>query len=401
MTLPGDNGLLGRSLAINSPPALIAIITAALVSLGIVMVYSSSGARAGLEQRRAIAASTDTPVEAVEFHHDSAYLKRQMLWVALGLVSMVALMRMPIETIERWSPVALGVCLLLLLAVLLTPLGVTSKGARRWLNLGPASIQPSEFAKIAMVLFMARYLSLKRGDIRSWTRGFLPAVGIVGLFAVLIVLERDLGAVVIMGAVVLGMWCLARVRVTHLATLALVALPALVYLVFQHSYRINRILALLDPEKYALTTGYQLNQSLIAVGSGGLWGLGLGQSLQKHHFLSEAHTDFIFAIVCEEIGLVGAGSVVLLFLALAIVGFRVSYRSPDYFGGQVAAGLTLMIVTAAFINFMVVLGLAPTKGLALPFFTYGGSSMLASLMATGILLNIANYTAISRGGGQA
>lgn len=390
--------LAGRPLAINSPPTLIAIISAALVALGLVMVYSASGARAGLEQRRAVAASTGVPAESIGFHHSRFYLERQMVWVFAGLVAMVVLMRMPIDRIERWSPAALAVCLVLLLLVLLTPLGVTAKGARRWLSVGPITIQPSEFAKIAIVLFMARYLSIKRGDIRDWKRGFLPAVGVVGVFAALIVLERDLGAAVIIGAVVFGMWCLARVRMTHLAALALMAVPAVVYLVFQQSYRIARILALLDPEKYALTSGFQLNQSLIAVGSGGLFGRGLGQSLQKHHFLSEAHTDFIFAIVCEEIGLLGAGSVVLLFVALALVGFRVSYRAPDYFGGQAAAGLTMVIVTAAFVNFFVVLGMAPTKGLALPFFTYGGSSMLASLMAIGILLNVANYTAESRGG---
>jgi len=386
-----------KPLVINSPPTLLAVITAALLALGLVMVYSASGARAGMEVRRAVAARGEIPVETVQFHHSARYLERQAVWAVAGIALMLLLAATPIERIEKWSPWALLACLIMLLAVLATPLGVTSKGARRWLAVGPIAIQPSEFAKIAVVLFMARYLSLKREEIRDWRKGFLPAVAILGVFAVLIVLERDLGTIIVLGTVVLGMWCLARVRVSHLATLALAAVPALVFLLFQHSYRIHRILAVLDPEKYSLTHGYQLNQSLIAVGSGGVWGRGLGLGLQKYHFLSEAHTDFIFAIVCEELGLIGAGSVVLLFLAFALIGFRVSYRAPDYFGGQVAAGLTLTIVVAAFVNFFVVLGMAPTKGLALPFFTYGGSSLVASLMAVGILLNVANYTAASRG----
>ena len=387
-----------KPILINSPAALMAIIVTILLSLGIVMVYSASGARAGLETRRAIAAQQDLPQESFEFHHNAAYLKRQVVWAAAGLAGMFLLMITPIDKIEKCAPYALLVALLVLLIVLVTPLGVTSKGARRWLHVGPITLQPSEFAKIALVLFMAKFLSEKREEIREWKRGFVPTMSVWGVFAVLVVLERDLGTIIVMGTVMLGMWGLARMRLSHLATLMAASLPVLGFLLFQHSYRINRILAVLNPDRYALTHGYQLNQSLIAVGSGGLWGRGLGLGLQKYHFLSEAHTDFIFAIVCEEIGLIGACSIVLLFLAFAFLGFRTSYRAPDYFGGLVAAALTLTICCAAFINFFVVLGMAPTKGLALPFFTYGGSSLVATLLAVGILLNIANYTALSRGG---
>ncbi len=387
-----------KPLLINSPAFLLAVIATVLVSLGLVMVYSSSGARAGLEVRRIHAETQQLPEESFEFHHSSAYVKRQVMWTAAGVLLMIAMMRTPVDVIERWAPWILLACLALLIAVLVTPLGVTVKGARRWLRLGPFSIQPSEFAKIGLVLYMARFLSRKRGEIRDWKRGFLPSVAIWGVFAVLIVLERDLGTIVLMGTVMLGMWCLARMRVSHMATLVLASIPVLVFLVFQHSYRINRLLAFMNPDAFANTTGYQLRQSLIAVGSGGLWGRGLGLGLQKYHFLTEAHTDFIFATVCEELGLFGAASVVILFLALALTGFRISYRAPDYFGGLAAAGLTLTIVCAAFINFFVVLGMAPTKGLALPFFTYGGSSMMASLIAVGILVNVANYTAATDGG---
>jgi cell division protein FtsW len=192
--------------------------------------------------------------------------------------------------------------------------------------------------------------------------------------------------------VVLCMWALARMRTTHLLAVAMSALFAGTILILTQTYRMNRILAFLDPEKYATTHAYQLNQSLIAIGSGGIFGRGLGMGMQKYHFLSESHTDFIFSIVCEELGFVGAISVVLLFLAFVLLGFRIAYKAPDVFGALTAAGLTLMIGWGVFINLFVVVGLGPTKGLALPFLSYGGSSMIASLMCVGILLNIGNYS---------
>lgn len=388
---------MNRTILVNSPAALLAIVTAALVSLGLVMVYSASGARAGLETRRIVAEAQQLPEESFEFHHSGAYLKRQAMWTVAGVAMLALMMRVPIAVLEKWAPWILLACLVVLLAVVVTPLGVTSKGARRWMRLGPFTIQPSEFAKIGLVIFMAHFLGKKRDEIRDWKRGFLPTIAVWGLFAALILMERDLGTIILMGAVMLGMWCLARMKMVHMASLVLASIPALIFLIFQHSYRINRLLAFMNPDAYASTTGYQLRQSLIAIGSGGLWGRGLGLGLQKYHFLSEAHTDFIFATVCEELGFVGAACVVLLFLAFALIGFAISYRAPDYFGGLVAAGLSMTIAFAAFINFFVVLGMAPTKGLALPFFTYGGSSMMASLIAVGIVLNVANYTATRNG----
>lgn len=383
--------------AFQNPAALLAITVTILVVVGMVMLYSASGARAGLENIRASAATETRADEDYRFHHGADYLIKQGFWALLGITAAFSLLRVPMEVLEKYAPHILLASLFVLVLVVASPLGVEAKGAKRWLRVGPFTIQPSEFAKIALVIYMAKFLADKREEITNFWKGFLPAVGVMAVFSILIVLERDLGTIVLMGAVVTGMWALARVRVVHLLTLVAAAIPVLIFLIFQHSYRQNRILAFTDPEKYATTHAYQLNQSLIAVGSGGPFGSGIGLGLQKYHFLSESHTDFIFAIVCEELGLMGALSICLLFTAFIFIGLRISYRAPDYFTGLLAAGLTLIIGFAAFMNFFVVLGMAPTKGLALPFFSYGGSSMIASLICAALLINVSNYTVYKRG----
>lgn len=375
-----------------NPAALLFIVAMTLLSVGLVMVYSASGARAGLENRRVAAAVEQTPEESRVFHHGSDYLIKQLVWGALGMIALFAAARVPMTWLEKAATPILIVSLLLLVAVLATPFGVEAKGAKRWLRLGPITIQPSEFAKIGLVIFMACFLSERRERLRDFWQGFVPALAIFGIFAVLVILEKDLGTTVLMGVVMVSMWCLARMRISHLSLLVVAALPAVAFMILQHGYRINRIIAILDPEKYALTHAYQLNQSLIAVGSGGIFGQGVGYGIQKYHFLSEAHTDFIFASVGEEMGFLGAASVVLLFVCFIVLGLRISYKAPDYFGGLLAAGLTMVIGWAAFINFFVVLGMAPTKGLALPFLTYGGSSLIATLVSVGLLINISNYS---------
>ncbi|MBI1290471.1 stage V sporulation protein E [bacterium] len=390
---------LGRSF--DNPAALLLLIVAVLLSLGLITLYSASGARAGLENIRVTARAENRAEEDYRFHHSSSYLQKQVMWAGLGLVAAIALSMIPLELLERHSRLIIGITFFVLLLVLVTPLGVESKGARRWMRLGPLTIQPSEFAKIGLVVFMAAHLAQKREEIRKLKSGFLPLLGIMFVFCVLIILERDLGTIMLMGTVVTAMWCLAQVKFRHLATIVLLALPVVAVLILKESYRINRVLAFLYPDKYALTIGLQLNQSLIAVGSGGILGPGFGFGLQKYHFLPESHTDFVFAIVCEELGLIGAIGIVVLFLAFIVQGLRISYLAPDYFSGLLAAGLTLIVGCAAFINFCVVLGMAPTKGLPLPLFSYGGSSIVASLCCIGLLVNIANVAMRARGSKEA
>lgn len=385
----------------DNPGALLALVVTALLSLGMVMVYSASGPRAGLEANRIAEKKGVVVEEQFRSHHGSAYFVKQVMWAGVGIALAFALLKLPIELLEKHATVFFAACIVLLLLVTLSPLGIKVNGARRWIGVGGFTLQPSEFAKLGLIIFMARMLAVKREEIRDFKKGFVPSLAVLGFFCALLVLQKDLGTIILSGTVVVGMWCLARMRMRHFATLIALTLPAMIFLVFQYSYRLQRILAYLDSEKYAMTYGYQLNQSLIAVGSGGVFGSGLGYGMQQQHFLSESHTDFIFAIVGEELGLIGAVSVCLLFLAYTLIGFRISYKAPDYFSALLAGGLTMMVGCAAFINFGVVTGLLPTKGLALPFFTYGGSSLLASLIGSVLLINISNYSLDMRGGREA
>jgi cell division protein FtsW len=382
----------------DNPGALLSLIVAVLFSIGLVTVYSASAARAGHEHLRIEARAENQPEESLRFHHRADYLKKQVGWAVLGLIGAALLLRLPLEYYERygWVFFAAG-CVLLVLVM--TPLGVRVNGARRWLNLGFGTLQPSEFAKLGLVVFMASYLAKQRetiNDIR-WDRGLFPSLVIVGLFSVLVLSGRDFGTTVLMGAVVASMWVLARVKIQYLLIPTLIAIPAGAYLILSESYRIERFISFSDPEKYYHLGGYQLSQSLLAVGSGGWLGNGVGLGLQKYHFLNEAHTDFIFAIFSEEFGFVGSLAVCFLFLALVMQGFRISFLAADYFSGLLAAGITMMFGYAAFMNFCVVLGMVPTKGLALPFFSYGGSSIVASLLGVGLLVAVANDAMKHRG----
>ncbi|MDX2176221.1 MAG: putative lipid II flippase FtsW [Candidatus Sumerlaeia bacterium] len=377
----------------RSPAGLLMLVASTLFAVGVVAVFSASGARAGLEEGVALSAQEALSGDGLARHYAATYAVKQAVWGALGIAAMALLASLPAELWRRAAPWLLGFAAVLLVLVIVGPLGVESKGARRWLRLGPVTIQPAEFAKIALVLFMARMLAENRLRHTSFTKGFLPPAAVLGVFAALILLEKDLGMTALVCGACFSMWILARLHSLYLAAVAVAGLAGGVLLVLTQSYRVNRILAFLDPDKYALTHAYQLNQSLIAVGSGGMWGQGLGMSLQKYHFLSEAHTDFIFAIVSEELGFVGASAVVLLYLAFLSLGIRTALRAPDYFSALAAGGLTLLVGIGAFINFFVVLGLAPTKGLTLPFLSYGGSSILASFIVAGLLAGIANSSA--------
>ena len=344
-------------------------ITLALV--GLVMIFSASAVVAGQK------------------HHDSwYYLKRQLVWLALGLALLHIVSRVDYIWWKRLAPPLLALLIVLLVVVLIPSIGVAANGARRWLRLGSISIQPAEMAKLISVIYLAAYLAKKEDRLQHFSTGLLPALLIIGVISGLVLMEPDLGTIVVIGLVAAGMLFLGGARVPHLLSLVPVALVGVVALIWLSPYRWQRLIAFFYPERDPTGTGFQINQSFLAFGSGGLFGVGLGESKQKLFFLPEAHTDFVLALVGEELGFIGAGIIVLSFSLFVIRGFQISTRARIPFGRYLGIGITTLIGIQALINAGVVTGLLPTKGLTLPFVSYGGSSLVISLTGVGILLNI-------------
>jgi cell division protein FtsW len=344
-------------------------VTLGLVAFGLVMVYSASSGRA------AVAAG------------DPAYfLKRQAAYALVGLVALAVLARVDFRLLRRVGGPLLVASFVFLVAVLV--LGTPVNGARRWLSLGLVDFQPSELAKLAFVLWLAALLA-RRGAPRSLGELVRPVGGVVLAACALILLEPDLGTataiVVMVGAMLVVVGTPARVLVTAAATMAVLSLAA----IWLEPYRRARFLAFLDPWADPEGTGFQTVQAMIALGSGGIFGVGLGESVQKIYYLPEATTDMIFAIVGEELGLVGAAAVIGAFVVFGYAGFNVALRSRDPFGKLLAAGITALVCGQALVNLCAVLGLAPLTGIPLPFVSYGGSGLIVSLAAVGVLLNIA------------
>ncbi len=352
---------------------LLLIVTVTLALVGLVMVFSASAVVAGENKR---------------FHDSWYFLKRQLAWLAFGLALLHVVSRIDYVWWKRLALPLLGLITVLLVLVLIPSVGVAVKGARRWLHLGPISIQPVEMVKLITVIYLAAYLAKKEDRIQNFRDGLMPAVAVVGLLSGLVLLEPDLGTIVVIGLVTAGMLFLGGARISHLFRLVPAALVAMAVLIWLSPYRWKRFLAFLNPEQDPTGSGFQVNQSLLAFGSGGLFGVGLGEGKQKLFFLPEAHTDFVLALMGEELGLVGTGIIILLFAVFAIRGFQIAARAQMPFGRYLGMGITLLIAVQALINASVVTGLLPTKGLTLPFVSYGGSSLVMSLVGVGILLNI-------------
>jgi len=344
----------------------------ALTGIGLVMVFSSSSAIA--EKRYLDAAH---------------FVKHQFGHLAAGLVVMIFLATRDHRDLGKWSlPLILGVFVALVL-VLVPGLGHRAGGAARWLRLGWFSLQPAELAKLALVLYLARFLSLRQNEVTSLFRAFLPALGVALALVLPVLAEPDLGMSVTLMTLALAMLFVAGARLVHLAGLVLASLPALYLLVALFSYRLKRLWAFLDPWADPNDSGFQIIHSFMALGSGGLTGAGLGGSMQKLFYLPEPHTDFILSVLGEELGLVGILGVLGLFMVLIWRGLRAALACRDAFGSFLALGCTLIIGLQAFVNAGVVMGLLPTKGLTLPFISYGGSSLIVNLACVGILMSVA------------
>ncbi len=346
-----------------------------LLAAGIVMVYAASAYTA-----------------MVRFHDPFYFLKKEIVFFFAGVGAMFVTANLNYVYL-RWIIIPLlALSLFLMVLVLIPGFGVEVGGARRWLRFAGFSFQPSELTKIALIIYIAHSLMRKQEKLSDFVYGFVPYVVILGVFFILLLLQPDLGTAISLAAGILLMLFMAGTRLRYLFSLLLLSIPLLYVLVMSEEYRRQRLLAFIDPWKDASGSGFQIIQSFLAMGSGGLTGVGLGEGRQEFLFLPEPHTDFIFAVIGEQLGFIGALLVVAAFALFFYRGMLISMRSVEPFGRYLALGLTGMISLQALINFGVVVGLLPTKGLPLPMVSYGGSSMMMTLISVGILLNISKWT---------
>ncbi|HPC73185.1 MAG TPA: putative lipid II flippase FtsW [Syntrophales bacterium] len=347
--------------------------TLTLIAFGTVMIYSSSYI-----------------IATQKFGDGYYFLKKQVFFLILGLTAMICLAKLPYTHLRKAAYGGLAVSAILLIALFIPGLGAKVGGARRWLRLGVLSFQVSEFVKVCLVIFLAHFLAKKADRVKEW-RIFVPPLLIVGILAGLVLKQPDFGTAVLMVGLMLFLLYLAGCRLLHLGILFAAFIPAAVFLVWQKSYRLARWKTFLDPWQDPQKSGFQIIQSFLSFGSGGAFGVGLGDGMQKLFYLPEPHTDFILSIIGEETGLIGIAAVITLFAVLICRGFMIAFRVPDLFGSLLASGLTILIAMEAFINIAGVMGLVPTKGMALPFVSYGGTSLIMSLALVGILLNLSTY----------
>ncbi|HEX8051913.1 MAG TPA: putative lipid II flippase FtsW [Thermoleophilaceae bacterium] len=347
--------------------------TLCLLAAGAVMVYSASSA------------------ESLQSGGDAAgYLKRYVVFGALGLVAMHVLSRRSLTVARNATPLILGAGFVLTLAVMVPGVGVTVNGATRWLGAGPVQFQPSELLKIGVIMFGAAVLAARPSRLESVGAMFKPLLLVVGAAALILLKQPDMGTAMVICFSMFALLLAAGARIRHLATIGGTLMVAAMLLAIAEPYRRDRLLSFIDPWGDAGDTGFQGVQAMIAIGSGGMFGVGLGESVQKIHYLPEAHTDMILAIVGEELGLFGIVSLAALYGLIAYAGFRAAKLAKDRYAKLLAAGITGLILTQAVINFFAVMGMAPLTGVPLPFISYGSSNMVVLLGAMGLLLNVAS-----------
>lgn len=351
----------------------LASISVLLVAFSMVMIYSTTGV-----------------VSREKFGDPLFYVKRQLVAAAIGFVLMLACARVDIRRLEKFSPTFLFAALLLLVLTFLPGVGDSAGGAQRWVNLGIGRFQPAEFVKVFFIIFMAGFLVRHEHRLNEIADGVAKPGMLIALVAALLLLQPDFGSAVVIGVVSFCMVAIAGVRIRYIVICGLIALVSMAILVIISPYRMSRVVSFLAPMSDASGKGYQLIQSLIAIGTGQATGVGLGGSQQKLFFLPAAHTDFIYAVIGEELGFTGCAVILILFLVFLWRGLRIASRvADDIFSFSLTLGLTLVIVVPALLNIGVVTGLLPTKGMVLPLVGYGGSSLVACLVTVGLLLSLA------------
>ncbi len=342
-----------------------------LVGIGMVMVYSASSA-----------------VALNKFGSDFFFLRKQALFAVAGIFALVVFRYIPFKLYWHLTYPILILSMILLVVVHIPGIGYKAGGASRWIRIGTFTFQPSEFARLALIFFMAYSLCKKQEKIRDFYIGFVPHILVLGIFGILFHFQPDFGTILIFSVIAWIMMFIGGVKLLHLATPLIFVVPLLGYIMIKASYRLDRLMTFWDPWQYPQEGGYQVIHSLMAFGSGGLFGAGIGQGYQKLFYLPEAHTDFIFSVIGEEIGLLGVVVIIVMYGLIIWRGLMIARNAENYFGSLVAAGITTSFALQVCINMGVALGLLPTKGLTLPFLSYGGTSLLLNMAAIGILMNI-------------
>ena len=370
---PEERGL--RRSFVGAPPDTILFASVAtLVAIGLVMIFSASSALAYVET------------------HDPAYfVKRQFVWLIVGLFVSYFAYRMDYRKLKQWAPYLLVAAVLGLTVVLIHHVGIVVGGSRRWLGAGPLTMQPSEFAKLALVVYLAAMLSTRGDRIASLVKGLAPLCVPPIVMALLVYKEPDMGTASLLVMTAFVMYFAAGARVAHLVGVLAVTLPPAAVAVLASTYLRARVMTFLDPWKDSQNHGFQAVQSMLALGSGGLFGVGLGASRAKFFYLPEQYTDFIFSVLGEELGLFGALVVVVAFVTLAYRAIRIAIAAPDSFGFFLVVGCTATIVIQAFVNIGVVTSSWPLTGVPLPFVSFGGSSLVVNLIAIALILNVGRY----------
>lgn len=357
----------------NRTNLILLMVVVLLSCIGLIMVYSSSSAYA-----------------RDKFGSSYYFFYRQLLWLLVGGTGLIFAYNVPYQKWKFASKPLIIISILLLLATI-SPLGHPAGGAKRWIGFGGFLIQPSEIAKLFFVIYIADFLSRKKVKVKSFWQGLFPPLLVLIVFVGILLVQPDFGTAALIAVLTFVLFFVGGGNLIYLLSLFSFSLPLAYYLVFSVAYRRERVMTMLNPYKDPQGAGYQLIQSIIAVGSGGIFGKGLGESMQKLFFLPSSYNDFIFSIIGEELGFIGATGIVLLFIIFVFLGFRIVLKakeSKDDFAVLLAMGIVLLIAVQAFINIGVSTGILPTKGLCLPFVSYGGSSLAVNLASVGILLNI-------------
>lgn len=355
----------------QKPNYLLAFIVFGLVIFGLLMIYSASVVR-----------SYQT------FGYNYYYLNHQALSFLVGIVFWFIAMKIDYRFWQKNALWLFLISVIFLITVYIPGVGVELQGAKRWISLGPIFFQPSEIVKFTFIIYLAAWLSKRREKIKDFFSGFIPFAITFAIVAILILKEPDMGTTIVLTIIAITMFFVSGAPLLHIGIGSLIACVFFWILVKTSPYRLQRLMVYLNPEGKSLESGYHINQALMAIGSGGLFGLGFGQSKQKYLYLPETHIDSIFAIIVEELGFLRSSIIVIAFIVIGYIGYKISKTAPDIFSRLVAIGITTWIMAQAFLNIATMLGIVPLTGVPLPFISYGGTSLIITLFAVGVLINI-------------